>query len=414
MKEKVEINALDHYGRGIGKYYDKTVFVLDALPSEEVLVEITNNKKNYCEAVVREYISKSRDRINPICPYFELCGGCHIMHMDYQKQLEFKKNKVIEIVKKFADIDQSFVKDIVPTNPLYYRNKIVLQVSNKIGFYKEASYEIVNIDSCFIADSRMNQIISRLNKTNLENINQVIIRSSLNTEDIMIVFCIYNRVNDQYLVDEFKDLATSIIKKYKNEEKCLFGKNDILETIKDFKFLISPSSFFQVNTLGMEKLYDLVKKYINPNKNMEVLDLYCGTGTIGIYVSREVKKVYGVEINRSAIKDAIKNANLNDISNIQFKCADVKDVVKNYKNIDVVIVDPPRAGLSKEAINDLMKLKAEKIIYVSCDPITLSRDLHILDSSYSLEEITPVDMFPNTYHVECVSLLSLKRSLKNL
>lgn len=408
MEENVKINNLDHYGRGVGKYYNKTVFIDNALPEEIVEIKITNNKKNYCEAVVENYIKKSEKRIEPICPYFEVCGGCNIMHMPYEEQLKYKKNKVIEIMKKFANVDPEIINNIVSTEQFYYRNKITLQVSKKVGLYKKASYEVVNIDKCFISNSNINKIINKLNQMDLENINQIIIKSSLNTNDIMVVFCIYNKVNEKYLVESLKDLDTSIVKKYKNEEKCLYGKNSIIEKINDYSFYISPDSFFQVNTLGMEKLYNLVKEYINPNKNMSILDLYCGTGTIGIYLSRYSKEVVGVEINKSAVKDAKMNADLNDINNIKFICADVKDVINDYKNIDAVIVDPPRAGLSKEALNNLIKLSAKKIVYVSCDPVTLSRDINILKEFYELKEITPVDMFPNTYHVECVSTFTLK------
>ena len=210
--------------------------------------------------------------------------------------------------------------------------------------------------------------------------------------------------------DGFKKDATQLEKllDYKNDEKVLYGKSYITEKIGDYSFIISADSFFQVNTLGMEKLYGVVKKYLEPNKNMSVLDLYCGTGTIGIYISDSVKEVSGVEINKSAVKDAIKNADLNDINNIKFVCSDVKDVIKKYKNIDAVIVDPPRAGLSKEAIENLINLNASKIVYVSCDAVTLARDINILKDFYDLIEITPVDMFPNTYHIECVSILKLK------
>lgn len=408
MEENVKITNLDHYGRGIGKYYNKTIFVDNALPSEEVNVKITNNKKNYFEAVVTNYLKKSENRVDPICPYFEICGGCNIMHMTYQNQLEYKQNKVIEIMKKFAGIDSSIIKNIISVEQFNYRNKITLQVSKKIGLYKKASYEIVNIDKCHISNCNINKIIEKLNKMNLENINQIIIKSSLNTNDIMVVFSIYNKINEKYLVDSLKDDVTAIIKKYKNEEKCLYGKSSIIEKINDYQFYISPSSFFQVNTKCMEKLYDKVKEYIKPDKEMCILDLYCGTGTIGIYLSKYVKDVIGVEINKSAVKDAIKNANLNDVDNIKFICADVKDVIKDYKNKDAIIVDPPRAGLSKEAVNNLIKLNANKIVYVSCDPITLARDINILKEFYNLKEITPVDMFPNTYHVETVTLLSKK------
>ena len=311
-------------------------------------------------------------------------------------------------MKKFAKIDSTTIKDIIGTEQFYYRNKITLQVSKKVGLYKKASYEIISIDKCYISDSNINKIIDKLNTMNLENVNQIIIKSSLNTNDIMVVFCIYNRIDEKYLVESLKDLVTSIIKKYKHEEKCLYGKNSIIEKINDYSFYISPESFFQVNTIGMEKLYNIVKEYIKPNKDMCILDLYCGTGTIGIYLSRYSKELNCVEINKSAVKYAKMNAALNDINNIKFVCADVKDVINDYKNIDAVIIDPPRAGLSNEAINNLIKLNAKKIVYVSCDPATLARDINILKEFYDLKEITPVDMFPNTYHVECVSLLNLK------
>lgn len=408
LENKVTINKIDHFGRGISTLYNKTVFVENALPTEEVKINITNNKKNYFEANVCEYLKKSNDRVEPLCPYFELCGGCNIMHMNYDKQLSFKRNKVIEIMDKFAKINSEKIKEIVKTDEFYYRNKITLQVSKKIGLYKKSSYEIVNIDKCYICNESINKIIKKLNDLKLENINQIIIRSSLKTNEVMIVFCIYNKIDEKYLVDNLKSLATSIVKRYKNDEKVLYGKSYITEKIGDYSFIISADSFFQVNTLGMEKLYGVVKKYLEPNKNMNVLDLYCGTGTIGIYISDSVKEVSGVEINKSAVKDAIKNAALNDINNIKFVCSDVKDVIKKYKNIDAVIVDPPRAGLSKEAIENLINLNASKIVYVSCDAVTLARDINILKDFYDLIEITPVDMFPDTYHIECVSILKLK------
>lgn len=408
LEENVIIKNIDHFGRGISKCYNKTVFVENALPNEEVKINITNNKKNYFEANVCEYIKTSKERIKPACPYFEICGGCNIMHMNYQNQLSFKENKVIEVMNKFANIEKDKIKPIVKTTELYYRNKITLQVSKKIGLYKKASYEIVNIDRCYICNSNINKIIDKLNTMNLENINQIVIRSSIKTNEIMITFCIYNKINEEYLVSSLKDIVTSIVKRYKNEEKVLYGKSYINEKVDNYSFMISSNSFFQVNTLGMEKLYSLVKDYLKPNKNMNVLDLYCGTGTIGIYISNYVDNVYGVEINKSAIKDAKINADINEVNNIRFVCSDAKDVIKNYKDIDAVIVDPPRMGLSKEVVNDLIKLNASKIVYVSCDVATLARDINILKDYYDLCEITPVDMFPNTYHVECVCVLKLK------
>ena len=215
MKETLRVINLDHYGRVIGKLYNKTVFVSNALIDEEVEVRIINNKKNYCEAVVENYIKKCKSRVNPECKYFGLCGGCNIMHMDYDNQLIFKKNKVAEIISKFANFNSDKIKTIIGTNQYNYRNKITLQVSECVGLYKSNSYEVVNIDKCIISNENINKIINKLNTMNLRNINQVIIRSSFYTDDIMVVFCAYDRVDDNYLVAEIKDLVTSIIKKYK-------------------------------------------------------------------------------------------------------------------------------------------------------------------------------------------------------
>lgn len=408
MKENVKITSIDHYGRGISKVYEKIIFVKNALLDEIVEIKIINNKKNYCEAIVNNYVKKSSKRVEAKCKYYGICGGCNIMHMSYKEQLLFKENKVKEALFKFAKIDKN-VNEIVASEEFNYRNKITLQVKEKLGLYKDSSYEIVNIDKCLISDDKINNIIEKLNKMNLNNINQIVIKTSIN--ETMVVLCLFGRIDENYFINELSSLCTSIIRKYKNEFKSLFGGSYIREKMDKYDFNISADSFFQVNTKQAIKMYDLIKK--NVSKNDNVLDLYCGTGTIGIYISDSIKKVTGIEINKYAIKDAKNNANLNNVKNIEFLCGDVKDLIGNIKNIDTIIVDPPRSGLDNETIKHIIRIKPKKIIYVSCDPITLARDLSILKEDYNINSVTPLDMFPNTYHVECCSLLSLKEDKKN-
>jgi len=398
---EVEIEKLDHFGRGISKELGKPIFIENALPKELVKIEIIKENKNLMEGKVLEYIRKSDDRVEPICPYYNECGGCNIMHLSYKEQLKYKESKVKEIMKKFTDFDN--VNSIIGSSQLHYRNKATFQVSGDLGYYKKKSNDIVKIDECFIVDNRINSIISKLNKLNLSDINQVVIKAS--TEEIMLVFYSDKEVNIN--IHDFD--VTDIISIVKNKRNILKGKGYIINEINGLKFVISPTSFFQVNNEGMINLYNKVLEYGSFNKEDEVLDLYCGTGTIGIYVSKYCRKVFGVEINEEAIKDAFINKKINSIDNIDFQAGDVGKILKQSKfKPDTIIVDPPRAGLDKLTINKLKELKPKKIIYVSCDPVTLARDLNILKSDFDIVEITPVDMFANTYHVENVCLLTKK------
>ena len=396
MKNEVIIEKLDHYGKGIARIDGMLIFVDGALPGETVKIEKTVEKKKFCEAKTVDIIKRSEMRVNPICPYYGECGGCNIMHMSYPQQLIFKEDKVKEVLKKFAGFDN--VKGIVGTDYLYYRNKVTLKVNKKIGYYKSKSYNIVPINECFIADKRINSIISRLKCMNLGNTKEIVIRASKN--ELMIVF-------DGIIKDDISllDDVTTII----SDNHILKGKGYITEEINGIKYMISPTSFFQVNTNGMINLYNQVLKYASLKGNENLLDLYCGTGTIGIYLSRYCNKVFGIEINEEAIKDALENKKINNLTNIDFQAGDVKDVLtKNSFKPDIIVVDPPRAGLDKSVIDEIIALNSNRLIYVSCDVVTLARDLNILKERYNIIECTPVDMFPNTYHVENVVLLDRK------
>ncbi len=386
------IERLDDYGRGITYVDNKITFVYDALIGEEVEIKIVKNKKKYNEAIVTNYLKKSNNRCIPKCPYFNKCGGCNLLHMDYESQLKFKINKVNNILKKFGNIDFKITK-IEKTNNYFYRNKITL---HKLGYYSTNSNDVIKIDECLIADSKINKIIKEIKE--LENIEETIIRCSKNSS--MLVFKTNSFI-------DVKDIdVDNIVVDKDNYLKVLKGEEYIKEQLGDLEFIISPNSFFQVNTEGALKLYNKVLEFSELKKDENVLDLFCGTGTIGIFLSRFCNSVIGIEINKLAVDDAIKNKKLNHIDNIDFICDDASNV--NVQNIDVVVVDPPRSGLNKKIINYLINIKAKKIVYVSCDPITLARDLKELNNFYDIKNIELVDMFPNTYHVECVCVLNLK------
>lgn len=403
---QVEIFNLDHQGRGIGRINNKIIFIPNALPGEIIEAKITLEKKNYYEGEINNILRPSNDRIESICPHFNECGGCQYLNVDYKKSLEFKQNKVEDILKKYLSLDIKINPIIESDDNLYYRNKVTFQVNEKTGFYKEKSNDLIPIDTCFIADKNINELYKIIkDNISLNNIKQIIIRSSKKTNESMIIFKTTDYVDTNKIINTLKNKTNSI---YINDE-LIYGQTKIIEELLDYKFYISPTSFFQVNTLQAEKLYSKALEYANISKNDLVLDLYCGTGTIGILASKLAKKVIAVELNKEAIKDANKNKELNKVDNIEFYAGDVgKILTKNNYNPEAIIVDPPRAGLDNVAINQILKIKPERLVYVSCDLMTLTRDLKILSEYYNILELTPVDMFPMTSHVESVVKLVLK------
>ncbi|MDD2181494.1 MAG: 23S rRNA (uracil(1939)-C(5))-methyltransferase RlmD [Bacilli bacterium] len=408
---EVDIVAFDHQGRGIGKIFDKTIFIPNALVGETVKFKLTTIKKKYLEGELVTILKSSNNRIKPICPYFSECGGCDLMHISYDNQLKYKENKVKEIFTKFTTINPSLIRNIVSCNDIYnYRNKVTLQVNNEVGFYKKKTNEIVKISKCSISNDGINKIIKELNKLkSFDNIKQIVIKSSKFNNEIMVVIYTSGNIDESDIIKNLSKHVSSIIK-YDNSYQVIYGKPYITEKMNDLEFMISPSSFFQVNTEQAIKLYDLILKFADLKDDEIIVDLYCGTGTIGLYLSHYCKNVIGVEVNEDAIQDANKNKKLNGINNIDFISGDVTKVINDLRvSPDIIIVDPPRSGLDDNIINNLKKYKPNKIIYVSCNPITLARDLEKLSESYNIENITPVDMFANTYHVEVVVYLSLKK-----
>ena len=403
---KVEVTKLDHQGRGIAKINDKIIFIPNALPRETIDVDIVLEKKKYYEGTIKETINASDKRIKSICPYFEECGGCQFLNMNYQDSLDYKQNKVEEIMNKYLGIKIKINNIVACDNNLYYRNKTTFQVKNDIGFFKEKTNTLIPVDKCYISDIKINDIYKAIkDNINLTNVKQVIIRATKNTLESMVIFKTSNYIDNKKIIDILKKKVDSI---YINDE-LIYGKGKIIENLCNKNFYISPSSFFQVNTLQAEKLYNKAIAYADIKKEDTVLDLYCGTGTIGIVASDKAKKVIGIELNKEAIKDANENKKLNNINNIEFYAGDVGKILnKNNYKPDIIIVDPPRAGLDSLALAQILNIRPKKLVYVSCDLMTLARDLKLLSNDYDILELTPVDMFPYTAHVESICALKLK------
>ena len=388
-------------GLGILKNDKKIVFVPFALPNEEISYEITKQNKKYDEGTLIDIKSESIERQMPKCPCYFKCGGCDLMHQKYESQLEFKKNKVINNLKHISNINVDYI-DIEYDNEFNYRNHITLSVNkNVIGFYKNHTNEIIDIDYCYISNDKINSVLKEIkkfiNKYKENNIDRISIKS-------------YNEVliniesNNFKLINEFKEYV-HFDSLYINDEYT-FGKKEITVNLNKYKYNVSSKVFFQKNTKMTVKLYSYVKSLLNNNEN--ILDLYCGGGGIGIFVSDKVKSVLGIEIIKDAIKNAKENARINDVNNIKFICGKVEDNLENINDIDTIVVDPPRVGLKRRAINDILKINSNRIIYVSCNSVTLARDLNYLKDIYIIESIKLFDLFPNTHHVECVVLLSRK------
>ena len=393
------IEKLDNKGRGICFVNNKITFVENALPGEDVEVEIISEKKKYNEAKVLKYNKLSNDRACINCKYYGICGGCDLLHMDEEKELEFKLKKVSDILKKFGGIDIK-INEIISPNTYNYRNKAVFQVDKKIGFFKKRTNDLIEIDNCLLVDNRINELIKKIKEFDLINIEQIIIRVSRN--EIMIIIKCIGKIDDRFI--ELN--ADSIVLNKKGIYKTIKGPGYIIEELGDYKFIVQPDSFFQVNSKAAKLLYDKVLEFADLKGNEKVLDLYCGTGTIGSYISKYVDSVVGVEVNKYAVEDAIKNKKLNHIRNIDFICSDANSI--DLSGFDLVIVDPPRSGLDNKTINYLLNINPKKIVYVSCDPVTLARDLKILMDKYTIKEVSLVNMFPRTEHVETVVKLEKK------
>lgn len=446
----LDIVSQGYEGEGIAKI-DGTfpVFIQGALVGEKVRVKIIKAKKSYGYGKLVDVLEASSERCNPKCSVYKRCGGCKLQHSTYKYQLDFKHERVKDCIDKIGKLNPELVKYPLGMNePWRYRNKVQLPIGLvngevKIGFFAERSHEIIDMENCLIQDEIADRVVELTRewivKHNIKPYNvdgqydesgilrHIMIRRGFTTSEVMVVI-VTNRYDLPYK-DEFvsiirenipgiKSIIQNINSKPTNvilglESKTLWGEDTISDYIGEFRFNISPLSFFQVNPMQTEVLYSKALEYAELTGEETVFDAYCGTGTITLFLSKKAKKVYGVEIIPQAIDNAWINAKENNVDNVEFFVGESEVVIPNLINkgikADVVVVDPPRKGCDKKLLDAISNIDAKRIVYVSCDPSTLARDLAILDQNgYKTKIIQPVDMFPHTAHVETVALLRRK------
>ena len=399
--DEVKIEKLDNFGRGICYVNDKITFVNKTLPGEIVKIKVIKESKKYNEAIVREYISLSKDRVDSLCPYYALCGGCSLLHTSYNESLKFKKEKLEGILKKYCKIDRD-IDVVASVKELGYRNKITLKVEKgKYGYYEEATHKIVEINDCFLAEEPIREFLCDVRYLKIVN-GELVIRCNYNGELLIWIRTKEDiEPNINYLREHHK-IAGIVV-----NDKVIHGDYKFVEVVNKQLFNVSYDSFFQVNRGICAILFNLINQYIEDNE--VIMDLYCGVGTLGINAALKADKIFGIEIVRNAVLNAIKNAQINKRANAYYLLGDVKKCLSKIKvKVDTIIVDPPRSGLDKVTKETIINFKPHKIIYVSCDPMTLSRDLNDLKNYYDIVDIKGLDMFPYTYHVECVCVLNLR------
>lgn len=384
---EVIINDEDDIGNGITRIDNFVVFVPYALKDEKIGIRITKVNKRFATGKIEKIITKSDRRECVKCKSFNECGGCSFLHLSF---LEEKKKKINFINKLF----NTNIKEILTNNEYNYRNKATFHVKDgKVGYYSESTNDLVEFDNCLLLDNRINEVYSILKNINLSGISEVVVRTSKNS--VMVIF---KGEKEDFNYDELIN-NIKIDSIYLNN-KLLYGSAYIIEELDNIKYSIYPNAFFQVNTENMKIMYDKVKECAGSGDKL--LDLYCGTGTIGIYLKDNFREVTGIEVNKEAILNANINRGLNNLTGINFICGDAS-IAKN-NNYDVIVVDPPRSGLSKKVIDFLNKSNAKTIVYVSCNPKTLKRDLDLL-AKYSMTKLECINMFNKTKHCEVITSL---------
>ena len=388
-----EIKTLNDQGQGITYVNDKITFVDKVIPGDIIELKIIKEYKKYNIAKVTKIITKSKDRVDNLCSYYNECGGCHLQCLSYDNIIKYKKEKLENILNKFANINYDI--NIVKSNNLNYRNKITLKIVDKtIGFYKYNTNDLIEINNCLIANDSINEFIKYLKDFKIKN-GEVIIRSNYNNELLINIIS-----KDKITIPDNDLKIVGILQ----NNKLIYGEDHFMELINNKFFEVSYDSFFQINRDITSKIFDYIRSNILKNKN--VLDLYCGVGTLGINVADISSKVYGIEIVENAVLNAIKNAKINKVNNIKYMLGSADKIIdKIDDNIDVVIIDPPRSGLTNKEIDVIKSMNVKQIIYVSCDPITLSRDLKLFSTDYKIKNIKGFDMFSYTYHIETICIL---------
>ncbi|MES2848758.1 MAG: 23S rRNA (uracil(1939)-C(5))-methyltransferase RlmD [Bacteroidota bacterium] len=458
--ENVLVTGYAAEGKSLAKVDGKVIFIEGAVPGDVVDVFVSTNKKDWGEGRVTKIHEYSAERTEPFCQHFGTCGGCKWQMLPYEKQLEYKQQEVEQNFRRIGKVELPAMLPIIGSDKTkYYRNKLEFTFSNKrylskeeigqaeeikqenaLGFHVPRIFDkIIDINECYLMDDVNNQIRNSIREFVKENnysfydikqhtgwLRNIIIRYCTSGE-LMVNICLgYEEETERIKLLDFilkrvpsiTTLLYTINPKWNDsiydlEPKVYFGKGYAIEHLEDFKFKIGPKSFFQTNTKQGEKLYQITRDFAGLTGNEIVYDLYCGTGSIGIFVSQQAKKIIGVEVVAEAIEDAKENAALNNITHAEFFAGDVIKICDDeffatHGRPDVIITDPPRAGMHATLVEKLLEIAAPKIVYVSCNPATQARDLALLDAKYKVEKIQPVDMFPHTHHIECVVELRLR------
>ncbi|CAM5217293.1 23S rRNA m(5)U-1939 methyltransferase OS=Ureibacillus acetophenoni OX=614649 GN=SAMN05877842_10841 PE=3 SV=1 [Ureibacillus acetophenoni] len=442
-RRTVYIEDLTHDGNGVAKIDGYPLFIQGALPQETAEIHVLKTLKNYGFAKIVEIIEPSPDRVKAPCIYFGKCGGCQLQHLSYEGQLKWKEIMVKNIMKRIGKIEAPVLPVKGMQDPWNYRNKSQIPFSMTetgpiAGFYKSKSHEIVDMERCLIqveeADAIMATLKKELSEIGIQPYNEeshqgmlrhVVVRKGRATGEVMVVLVTNKHKFPQKeaaieVVRKLVPNVTSIVQNVNiektnvilgNETYTLWGKDTIEDTIGGVRFEISARSFYQVNPVQTEVLYKQALDYAQLKGDETVIDAYCGIGTISLFLAEKAKLVMGVEIVEQAIEDAKRNAELNGFTNTYFEAGPAEEVIPRWyadgKEADVLVVDPPRKGCDEALLNTIIEHKPKRVVYVSCNPATLARDLRILeDGGYKTVEIQPVDMFPQTTHVECVVLMS--------
>ncbi|MBB4825524.1 23S rRNA (uracil1939-C5)-methyltransferase [Sporosarcina luteola] len=442
----VTVEDLTHDGSGVAKVEGYPLFIPGALPGEEVEIKVGKTLKNYGFAELLEVKRQAPMRVEAPCHVFWECGGCQLQHLSYEAQLQQKQKQVRDVIDRIAKLPHVPVHPVKGMqDPWRYRNKSQIPFSERnghvvSGFFKPRTHHIVDTDVCIIQSEEADQLMSTLKhemhalgldaydeKAHRGMLRHLIVRKGRATGEIMVVLVTLKKKfpQKQAVVDLIKRVVpevTSIMQNvnpdktnviFGNETINLYGKPVIIDKIGDVQFEISARSFYQVNPVQTEVLYGQALEYAQLSGYETVIDAYCGIGTISLFLAQRAKEVYGVEIVPQAIEDAKRNAELNGITNAHFEAGAAEDVIPRWyadgKRFDVLVVDPPRKGCDDKLLATILKYKPKRVVYVSCNPGTLARDLRILeDGGYRTQEVQPVDMFPQSSHVECVALIELK------
>ncbi len=457
--ENVLVTDYAAEGKALAKLDGKVIFISGAVPGDVTDVFITKNKKDWAEGRVQEIKEYSKERVPSFCKHFGICGGCKWQMLPYAKQLQYKQQEAEQNLRRIGKVALPEILPIIGADDdKYYRNKLEFTFSNKryllpgemdssnvleegaLGFHVPRLFDkIIDIDECYLMDGVNNSIRNTIRDFALQNnysfydvrehtgwLRNIVIRYCTTGELMVNVIFNYDDETErkkllQHVLEQAPSITTLLFTInpkwndtiYDLTPQVYFGKGFVLEKLEDFFFKISPKSFFQTNTKQAEKLYTVTRDFAGLTGNEVVYDLYCGTGSIGIFVSKQAKKIIGVEVIEDAIEDAKENAALNNVIHAHFFAGDVikicnDDFFTTHGKPDVIITDPPRVGMHDKLVKKLLEIAAPKIVYVSCNTATQARDIGLLSEKYSVEKIQPVDMFPHTHHIECVVLLKLK------